>query len=260
MKKNMHGRLDMLDVTMPEPAENLAFDEVLFDLCEEDCLKGVLRFWEPRRPFVVIGYANDPETEVHMQRCRHEGIPVLRRCTGGGTVVQGPGCLNFTLILPLTYDRACAGITSTNTLCMERLAHALRPMLPGSTISVGGDADLTVDGRKVAGSAQRRGARSLLLHGVVLLSLRLNILEELLPMPSRTPAYRARRSHRDFVRNLNLTPDLVRTAVAAEWNATEGKMTIPYERIQRLARSKYTSDEWNLHRRLTSPSYNNKKG
>ena len=59
----------------------------------------MLRFWEPNKPFVVVGYANQAAREVDLEACRKLGIPVFRRCTGGGTVLQGPGCLNYSLDL-----------------------------------------------------------------------------------------------------------------------------------------------------------------
>src|SRR4029077_18373734 len=90
-----------LDLTLPTPAENLACDEALLDQCEAGQGEGVLRFWEPPGLFVVVGYANPVATEVNAAACREHGIPIFRRCSGGGTVLQGPGCLNYALILKI---------------------------------------------------------------------------------------------------------------------------------------------------------------
>src|ERR1051325_5350957 len=116
------------DLTFPTPEENLACDEALLDWAEEQAmgapasrrreltgspesqnydlagetpaLPGILRLWEPTRYFVVLGYANRLATEVNAAFCRQNTIPILRRCSGGGTVLQGPGILNYTLVLP----------------------------------------------------------------------------------------------------------------------------------------------------------------
>src|ERR1039458_3609667 len=93
-----------LDLTIPSPAENLACDEALLDWCESGTGAECLRFWESPEPFVVVGYANKVETEVNVAACEARKIPILRRCSGGGTVAQGPGCLNYALILPITKD------------------------------------------------------------------------------------------------------------------------------------------------------------
>ena len=76
------------DLTLPTPEENLACDEALLDLCEEGFANEVLRFWEPSQYFVVVGYANRVAHEVHEAYCEFSGIPILRRCTGGGAVLQ----------------------------------------------------------------------------------------------------------------------------------------------------------------------------
>jgi lipoate-protein ligase A len=81
-----------IDLSLPTPEENLACDEALLDLCEDEGREGeVLRLWETRQPFVVLGHANRTRDEVHVDACRRNGIPILRRASGGGAVLQGPG-------------------------------------------------------------------------------------------------------------------------------------------------------------------------
>ena len=96
--------MKLLDLTLPSPAENLACDEALLDACDENGGEEILRFWEAREPFVVVGYANKVATEVNLDACAAKKLPVFRRCSGGGTVLQGPGCLNYALILRITDD------------------------------------------------------------------------------------------------------------------------------------------------------------
>ena len=74
------------ELTLATPEENLACDEALLDLCDDGLEDEVLRFWESPRYFVVVGYANHTAAEVHLPFCNQNTIPVLRRCTGGGTV------------------------------------------------------------------------------------------------------------------------------------------------------------------------------
>ncbi|MEI9961799.1 MAG: hypothetical protein WDM76_11890 [Limisphaerales bacterium] len=93
-----------LDLTLPSPAENLACDEALLDWCEENPNEEILRFWESPENFIVVGYANKIATEVNIPACKSKKIPIFRRCSGGGTVVQGPGCLNYALILRIADD------------------------------------------------------------------------------------------------------------------------------------------------------------
>src|SRR5215203_5375001 len=103
--------MNYCDLTLPTPAENLACDEALLDACTGRM--ELLRFWEARDYFVVLGYANKVATEVNFSFCKQNKIPILRRCTGGGTVLQGPGCLNYSLILPVTGDAPLHSIAAT---------------------------------------------------------------------------------------------------------------------------------------------------
>jgi len=59
-----------LDLTLATPAENLACDEALLDWCEEGHRADeILRFWEAKEYFVVIGYANKAATEANLSAC-----------------------------------------------------------------------------------------------------------------------------------------------------------------------------------------------
>src|SRR5687768_735134 len=103
--------MKLLDLTLKTPAENLALDEALLDFCEQgQGADEILRFWEPREYFVVVGYANKVDLEVDRAACEKLNVPILRRCTGGGTVVQGPGCLNYTLILRIDHRSQLATV------------------------------------------------------------------------------------------------------------------------------------------------------
>src|SRR5690349_6350846 len=112
--------MQFLYLTLPPPEENLACDEALLEFCEKGCHEGLLRFWEPDRHFVVLGYANKASTEANLPACEDGLIPVLRRCSGGGTVLQGPGCLNYSLVLRIQENPAMESITGTNNFIMER--------------------------------------------------------------------------------------------------------------------------------------------
>ena len=120
--------MKLCDLTLASPEENLACDEALLDFCEAGQSEEILRFWEPARYFVVLGYANKVAREVNLPFCRANGIPVLRRCTGGGTVLQGPGVLNYSLILRMDASGPLHSIAATNEFIMERHQQA-----PGSS-------------------------------------------------------------------------------------------------------------------------------
>jgi lipoate-protein ligase A len=232
------------DLSLPSPEENLACDEVLLDLCESGEGEEVLRMWEPSCYFVVLGYANRAATEVNLPFCKANTIPVLRRCTGGGTVVQGPGVLNYTLILRSDETGPLRSITSTNDYVMARNQAALAGLLR-ARIERHGHTDLALGGLKFCGNAQRRHRRTVIFHGSFLLHLDIELMEKILPMPSRQPDYRLDRSHSDFLMNLKTEPGQIKSALARAWNATERLPVLPLPQIQQLATKKYALPDWN---------------
>ncbi len=242
--------MNFLDLTFPTPAENLAADEALLDWCDETGGPEILRFWEPRELFVVVGYANKVATETHAAVCAENKIPILRRCSGGGTVLQGPGVLNYSLILKIAEGGPLAGITSANRFIMERNRAALESEFRISNfefrISVSGHTDLAVNGLKFSGNAQRRKKTHLLFHGAFLLHFDLALVGKFLTMPSLQPDYRQNRPHSDFITNLPISAAAVKQALRTAWGAVDPVEALPHERIQSLARDKYATNEWNL--------------
>jgi len=135
-------QMKYLDLTFPTPQKNLACDEALLDLCENGGGDELLRFWEPREYFVVLGYANKAQSEAKLEACREANLPVLRRCSGGGAVVQGAGCLNYSLFLRISQTGPLQSITETNCFIMKRQQEALQNLF-GGQIKVQGVTDLS---------------------------------------------------------------------------------------------------------------------
>lgn len=209
-----------LDRPLPTPEANLACDEALLDWCEDGESDEILRVWEPAEHFVVLGYANCAAAEVNLEACRARQIPVLRRCSGGGTVLQGPGCLNYALVLRIQDRAELQTIAGTNAVVMNAHRDALAAAL-GRTVEIQGHTDLVIGHLKFSGNSQRRKRNFLLFHGAFLLNLDLTLVEELLRFPSRQPDYRRNRPHREFLRNLNVPATLVKDALRKTWTAQE---------------------------------------
>jgi lipoate---protein ligase len=233
----------LLDLTLPTPAENLALDEALLEAAEAGQGGETLRFWESPVPFVVLGYSNRADAEVNMPACLTAGVPVLRRASGGGTVVQGPGCLNYALVLS-SERTGLHSIPSANRVIMETNRAALQSLLPGK-VAVQGHTDLTHDGRKFSGNAQRRKRVFLLFHGTILLDFDLPLVARLLHLPATQPAYRQSRPHADFIANVGLASSAVKSTLAAAWYARENPVDPPLASVAQLVAEKYSRDDWN---------------
>jgi lipoate-protein ligase A len=247
--------MNLLDLTLASPAGNLACDEALLNW-GEDGGGEILRFWEPREYFVVVGYANKVETEVNIAACATSNVPIFRRCSGGGTVLQGPGCLNYTLILQIAAHSSRATISSTNKFIMDRHRAAMesevRSQKSEVRFAVQGHTDLTlatrhssrVTLRKFSGNSQRRHKRALLFHGTFLLNFDLLLVAKLLRMPSQQPDYRNNRGHTDFLTNLNVPVARLKSVLGNVWNASGALRDFPEPEMRRLADERYSNTKW----------------
>lgn len=230
------------------PSDHLACDEALLEFCEKEEAPGFLRFWESSDYFVVLGYGKHLEQEVLADVCAQKRIPIRRRCSGGGTVLQGPGCLNYSLVMPISSHPELESISGANRFIMERNREAVA-RVTRDTIVLQGHTDLTLNGRKFSGNAQRRKRRCLLFHGAFLLNFDLALISQTLKAPPQQPEYRAGREHGEFVRNLAVGREVLIAGLSDAWNAREecDEKTVTEIRMltEELVRSKYGLEEWN---------------
>ena len=232
------------DLTLPLPEENLAFDEALLNTVETDPAKACLRIWEPDHYFVVLGRSNRAETEVNLDVCESEGIPILRRASGGGTVLVGPGCLCYTLALPLTDVHRTLGVSGVTLQLMERTAVGIESIL--DEVNVRGTSDLVWRSRKFSGNAQRWLRRSFVHHGTLLYNFDLEMLARCITQPSRQPEYRQSRGHLEFVANIPCGAEQLRKVLAEAWNAVfSGFPTVQLDQVQQIVQQRYRSPDWN---------------
>lgn len=170
-------------------------------LRSEDSHRESLWFWELEQRTVVLGRSGKIAADVNVAACSQDRVPCLRRDSGGGAVLLGKGCLNYTLILDLERRPELRDVENSFRLIVEAVA--------GATGIVGAKAegsDLTLDRRKFGGSSQRRLRRTVLHHGTILYAFELGEIGRYLNEPGRQPGYRQCRTHAEFLRNAPLEP------------------------------------------------------
>jgi lipoate-protein ligase A len=234
-----------LDVTFTDPATNLACDEALLDHCESVDAGEVLRLWEPTQYFVVLGYSNKVAVEVNVESCETKKIPIFRRFSGGGAVLQGPGCLNYSLVIKNEHVRCFYNIAESFNTVLRR-HQKLFARLMSEPVEIEGISDLAIGGKKFSGNSQHRKLRYTLFHGTVLLNLDLSLIEATLRMPSKQPCYRKERSHSEFLRNLVTDAERARLSLKEEWGAVATLPCIPSEKIERVLQDRYSQHKWNF--------------
>lgn len=236
----------LLDHTAPTPDENLALDEALLLAAEAGEGGEVLRFWEWPTPAVVLGAGGSVRIDVNASACLADGVSVHRRASGGGTVLLGPGCLLFSLVL--AYGRAAElrDVNASYRWILGRVQEALRPVAPLEAVGI---SDLAWNGRKVSGNAQQRKAHFVLHHGTLLYDFDLAAVGRYLQPPEREPTYRSGRTHDSFLSNLPTNPGMLRQLLARQFDVEPGTIMAPtIEQSLTLVRNKYKTPEW-LRRR-----------
>jgi lipoate-protein ligase A len=218
------------EYTCSEPVENLAWDEALLEGCEESAGREVLRVWEMPRPCVVVGRASRLDLEVYVDRCREDGIPILRRMSGGSSIVAGPGCLMYSVLLSLQERPACRQVDAAHRTVMERTRWGVQNLLDrygiDGQLAIEGICDLTWNGYKISGNALRVKRHWIMYHGTILLTMPLEWIPRYLKVPPRQPEYRSGREHDRFVTSLRSAieshPDSstqLSRALAIAWDA-----------------------------------------
>ncbi len=239
------GTIRRLDLTLKGVATNLAIDEALLNELEESGGPPVLRTWELPGPAVVMGASCRLRDQVDVDACRADGVPIARRSSGGGSVVIGPGALNVAVVLPIDAHPTLRAIETAQRAVLEPIAAALRQL--GRPVEILGLGDLVVAGRKVAGSAQRRTRRGVLVHLTILDALPIAWIGRYLGVPPRPPAYRAGRDHAQFVANLGLGRAAVLAAVERAWLPADRPVEPalpPLGRADELVRTKFGDPAW----------------
>lgn len=149
-----------------DPFYNQAFEEYVFEHFREG---EIFLLWQ-NDPAVIVGSYQNICREVHVERLRQLGIPVIRRITGGGTVYHDLGNLNYTYIsdggAAIDYDQ-----------CLGPILAALNDI--GVPARKNRTCDIAIGGGKISGSAQRMTKGRLLHHGTLLFSSDLGVLDQI---------------------------------------------------------------------------------
>jgi len=169
---------------LPGP-ENMAIDEALLGCFDPDRSPPTLRLygWEP--PAFSCGRFQKPEEILDLERCREEGIPVVRRITGGGVIYHAAE-LTYSLVCPAaaipgsrSVKAAFFHLTSFLLEFYRRLGlspcHAVdhhkddRRLGERTPLCFAGteSCDILIGGRKIGGNAQRRLKETVFQHGSI---------------------------------------------------------------------------------------------
>jgi lipoate---protein ligase len=201
-------------------------DEFRDGLLDEARAAGEARalVWEPRAPLVVLGRSNQAERECDLEACRALGVAIVQRRGGGGAVVLLPGMVVVTIAGPTGESRDAGKLFCR----VNKHLAALIEGLGMTALAHRGVSDLCLGERKVLGCSLAFSRGFALYQGCLLVDCELEAIERCLRHPSREPAYRAGRAHREFLTTLRrggskLTVEEVRSGLERGLGAAELK-------------------------------------
>lgn len=253
-------------------AWNMALDEAILEHIHRGESNPTLRLYAWNPPCLSLGHAQ-PFADVDMARIRERGWEVVRRATGGRAILHTDE-LTYSVIAPSDEPRVAGTVLeSYNRLAKALLAavqelslpvemeeHANAPASQNSNpvcFEVPSTYEITVDGKKLIGSAQARKKEGVLQHGSLPLHGDLTRICDALVFPSETA--RAEAKARLLTRATTVESALGRavdwdTAAGAFVRAFESQLGIEFEtgepsgselnRTGELIRGKYDHPSW----------------
>ena len=158
----------------------MALDEAILEAVAAGRAPPTLRLYTFSPTSVTIGYFQGLSRSVRLDAARRLGTPVVRRFTGGGSVLHSEeGELTYSIAAPA--EGVLANVVESYRVLCGAVADALRRL--GADAVYEPPNDVTVGGRKISGNAQARRRGALLQHGTILLQPSRGLMEQVLVAP-----------------------------------------------------------------------------
>ncbi|TAL30704.1 MAG: lipoate--protein ligase family protein [Spirochaetes bacterium] len=149
-------------------AFNMGADYALMKAVSRGDSPPVLRLYRWIVPAVTIGYFQVIDEELDAEACASDGVPIIRRITGGGAVLHEFE-ITYSVCVPLAHPLAFGTVLDSYRGLLAPVIEALARV--GVTAEYQPVNDIVTNGKKISGSAQTRRDGVLLQHGTLLLDL-----------------------------------------------------------------------------------------
>ncbi len=140
------------------PWYNLALEE--YFLKDAGINEDIVVLWQNRKA-VIIGRHQNTAAQLNQKYAAEHDIDIARRMTGGGAVYHDLGNLNYTFIT--SYEKC-------ETIDFREFAGPVIEALGnlGLKAELSGRNDITVNGRKISGTAQAGAGKKIMFHGTLM--------------------------------------------------------------------------------------------
>ena len=211
----------------------------------------VLMIWQADK-CVMLGNYQVAGAEIDLSCAKKEGIQIVRRSSGGGTIFTDLGTFLYTLITPCAQELS---VQQARNLIVDMVVRALSEM--GVPAKFEGRNDITVGGKKISGLAQYVKHGRICSHGSLLYDADLDMLTRVLRVDEEKIRSKAIRSVRSRVTNIkeHISPPLPAGVFLEQFkrNIFECLNVQPYTltendlaQVDEIYRSKYGNPCWTL--------------
>lgn len=252
----------MLKLETYDAFMNMAIDEAILNARIEGLITDTLRFYRWKPSAVSIGKFQRVEEEVQLENCTERGIDVVRRITGGGTVYHDAEDEITYSVVASKESLKANDIAEVYAIIYSGLTEALGVLGVAADFNEGSPKacpNLTVNGRKISGSAQCHKRGVVLQHGTILANVNLEKMFTYLRVPWAKNCMQVVSVARHRITSLrnelgkNISAEEMSQALIEGFQKALGIKLVngeptPHERelAETLCRHKYATDDWNL--------------
>jgi lipoate-protein ligase A len=240
----------------------MAIDEAILTARTRNLAPNTIRFYRWNPSAVSIGKFQNIENEVQLDKCKKYGVDVVRRITGGGAVYHDTeGEITYSVVANKK-DLKAENINAVYAKFYGGIAEALKILGINADFNEGNAKtcpNLTVNSKKISGSAQSHKKGVVLQHGTLLVDVDLEEMFTFLRVPWAKTCIEVINVAKNKITSIK--KELGKTVSVEEVNNAlsegfkkalniqllEGELT-PYENeiASKLYKEKYTTDEWNF--------------
>ncbi|MZH03649.1 MAG: lipoate--protein ligase family protein [Nitrospinae bacterium] len=184
---------------------NMAIDRAILTACDRGQAPATLRLYGWDKPTLSIGYSQNELIDVDREQCEKWNIPIVRRFTGGRALLHHHE-FTYSLVAPIpcpgipgnlagafcAVSKAVilslekAGVINPEMIGKEKRIPGMRQKRSPACFSASNHWEISVKGKKLAGSAQRRLNGAFLQHGSILLDKDYELANSLLRYSSES--------------------------------------------------------------------------
>jgi len=250
--------------SLGDGALNMITDRAILMSCNEGRVPTTLRLYGWQRPTLSIGYSQEISQYIDLESCERNNIPVVRRFTGGRALLHQYE-MTYSVIAPIPHPNFPGSLRGSFERISKAILESLRiGGIEGATVaeknsirdlsgrspacfSMANHCEITVRGKKLVGSAQRRLRSAFLQHGSVILDMDPKLTHTLLKYSSESQKQTVLESLTSNTTSLNqLLQKNLENDVVNQWFLEGFKKTFPGN----WNIGKLTSEESNLIKNL----------